>query len=313
MTVARGFIHALLAVIVLPLLAGRAAAQSPWPEQCKLHRLASFPMKAHGLSFTIPIKINGVEKKFLIDTGGYASTINEDVARQLGIPLHKIIGVQHIDISGKSAQNFVTVDSFEIAGFKGKNFSFVANAEGAGDYFDGTIAPDFLRAFDVELDFANETMSLFKPHECPGRAVYWTPAYLSVPMRITEAGHIRIKATLDGKELDSVVDTGSPLSLMALTVADRRFDLKPDGHEVTKVGTITGPTGGSLDSYTHAFQALSLDEITLNHPNIRLYDGSDMLRSEGAELILGMSELHFLHLYLAYHERELYISIGEKR
>jgi predicted aspartyl protease len=306
----RRFSCAILAALLLSLFAGQAAAQSAWPKECKLHRLASFPMRAHGLAFTIPIKINGVEKKFLIDTGGYASTINEDVAGQLGIPLHKIWGVQHIDIAGKSAQNFVTVDSFEIAGFKGKNFSFVANAAG-GDYFDGTIAPDFLRAFDVELDFANETMTLFKPHECAGRAVYWTSAYLSLPMRITDSGHIRVKAALDGKELDAVLDTGASRSLMALTVAGRMFDLKPGG-EVTKAESITGATGSSLESYSYAFKALSLGEITLNHPKIALYDGSDALHSEGAELILGMSELRFLHLYLAYHERELYVSVGEK-
>ena len=270
-------------------------------------------MTAHGSSFTVPIKINGVEKKFLIDTGGYANTINESVAINLGIPLHKIIGVQHVDISGKSAQYFATADTFEIAGFKGRNFSFVANATGGGDYFDGTISPNFLRAFDVELDFVNQTMTLFKPHPCTGRAVYWTPAYLSLPMRVTEAGHVRTTVTLDGKEVDAVLDTGSSVSLMATSDADNLFNLKPDDEGVTKAGTIQGPSGWSLASYSYDFKALSFGEITLNHPKVRLYDGSNILRSEGAELILGMSELRFLHLYLAYQDRELYVSVGEKR
>lgn len=312
MIVVRRFSCAILAALLLPLLAGEAAAQSAWPEECKLHRLASFPMTAHGLSFTVPIKINGIEKKFLIDTGGYASTINESVAIKMGIPLKKIIGVQHMDVAGKSAQYFATVNSFEIGGFKGENFSFVANAMGGGEYFDGTLSPNFLRAFDVELDFANQTMTLFKPHACAGRAVYWTPAYLSLPMRITEAGHMRIRVTLDGKELDAVPDTGSSDSIMALGDADSLFGLKPDSEGVTRTEAIASPSGGTLNSYNYGFKALSLGEITINHPNVLLYAGSNVLRSEGAELILGMSELRFLHLYLAYHERELYISVGEK-
>jgi predicted aspartyl protease len=36
-----------------------------------------------GQLFTVPVKINGVEKKFLVDTGGYASSIGEDVAKQM--------------------------------------------------------------------------------------------------------------------------------------------------------------------------------------------------------------------------------------
>ena len=54
----------------------------------------------------------------------------------------------------------------------------------------------------------------------------------------------------------------------------------------------------------------------LNHEE---FDASEMslssysiLRSEGTPFVLGMSELRFLHLYLAYKERELYISVGEK-
>ena len=176
---------------------------------------------------------------------------------------------------------------------------------GGGEYFDGTLSPNFLRAFDVELDFANQTMTLFKPHACAGRAVYWTPAYLSLPMRITEAGHMRIRVTLDGKELDAVPDTGSSDSIMALGDADSLFGLKPDSEGVTRTEAIASPSGGTLNSYNYGFKALSLGEITINHPNVLLYAGSNVLRSEGAEVNLGMSELRFLHLYLAVQQRVL--------
>jgi len=202
------------------------------------------------------------------------------------------------------------VDSFKLGSFEGKNFAFVAYSTSGGGEFDGTLAPDLFRNFDVELDFANQTMTLFKPHACDGRAVYWTPAYLSLPMRITDAGHVRIKVQVDGKDVNAVVDTGASFSAMTLDDANDLFGIKADG--LVKAETMIGSSGGVLPSYSYGFKTLSLGEITLNNPKIRLYDGHNILRPEGAPLVLGMKELRFLHLYLAYKERELYVSVGEK-
>jgi hypothetical protein len=82
---------------------------------------------------------------------------------------------------------------------------------------------------------------------------------------------------------------------------------------MTKAETMVGSNGSILNSYAYGFKTLSLGDITLNNPKIRLYEGSNILRSEGVSLVLGMKELRFLHLYVAYKERELYVSVGEKR
>lgn len=305
--------RALLGAALLAFFSVSAAAQSSWPDECKLHRVASFPITRQGMIFTVPVMINGIERKFLVDTGGYASSINEDVAKAMGIRLKKIIGVEHIDAAGKVAEHWVTVDSFRLGNFEGKNFNFVAAGGSGGDSFDGVLAPDLLRNFDIEFDFANQTMNLFKPHPCAHRALYWTPAYLSLPLRITDAGHVRITVNLDGKDVDAIMDTGASLSLMAQDDAARIFDIKPEGGSPANADTLVGSNGGTLVSRSHDFKTLALGEIALSHPHIRLYDGSNILRSEGTPFVLGMSELRFLHLYLAYKERELYISVGEKR
>jgi predicted aspartyl protease len=304
---------ALLALFSLPLFSVAAAAQSAWPEQCKLHGVANFAMTPHGTTFTIPVMVNNVQKNFMLDTGGYASSLNEDVAKELNIPLKRIIGVEHIDAGGKIAMNWVTVKSFRLGNFEGKDFAFVADAASGGAYFDGTLAPDLFRNFDLELDFANQTLKMFKAHECEGRAVYWTPAYISLPIRITDAGHIRVTVQLNGKNVDAILDTGATSSSMSLDDAVRIFDIKPDSEAMAKAENMIGGNGGTLKSYAYGFNTLSLGDITLNNPKIRLYEGSNILRREGVSLVLGMRELRFLHLYVAYKERELYVSVGEKR
>ena len=302
---------ALFAAGIFALFPSAAAAQSSWPEQCRLQRIASFPITPYGQLFTVPVKINGVDKKFLVDTGGYASSLGENVAKQMGIALRNIFGVRHIDASGKSAEHYVIVDSFKLGAMEATNFDLVAQALNGGDAFDGTLAPDLLRNFDVEIDYANKTMTLFKPHSCDNKAVYWTQAYLALPMRITDSGHARVEVALDGKNIDAILDTGASFSFMTFNDADSIFGLKPDSPGMTKAGTTVSAQGVGLDYYTYAFKTLSLGEITLNHPRVRLYDGFGGSRSEGTALVMGMSEMHFLRLYFAYHERKLYVSTAD--
>ena len=87
----------------------------------------------------------------------------------------------------------------------------VDNAGTAG-VLDGTLAPDLLRNFDVEFDFASHTMNLFRPHSCDGKAAYWTGQYIAIPMEITPAGHTRVDVTLDGETRRRIlVDTPARL------------------------------------------------------------------------------------------------------
>jgi hypothetical protein len=217
----------------------------------------------------------------------------------------------HIDLGGKSAKHFVTVNSFKLGKMEATNFDLVADASPGGSDYDGILVPDPLRNFDVEIDYANKTMTLFEPHACEGLAVYWTQAYPSLPIRITDSGHARIDVTLDGKEMEAILDTGAELSPMAAREAGHLFDINPTTEEGTKAETLVGGQGGELTSYAYGFKTHSLGATTLNHPTIVLYDGYNTLRTEGAFLVLGVSELHFLDIYLAYHERQVSLSAAD--
>ncbi len=92
---------------------------------------------------------------------------------------------------------------------------------------DGTLAPDLLRNFDLDFNFAIMTLNLFRPHTCEGRAVYWTRGYIALPMDILKSGHARIDVTLDNENMDAI-RTGASLSVMTLNSARHYFDLDKD-------------------------------------------------------------------------------------
>jgi hypothetical protein len=297
----------LLPPLVACLLPSMALAQTPWPQECKLHRVASFPMMRVGNLVTIPVLVNGETKHFMVDTGGYVTSISQDAAAAMKLVPHDIVFTRIQDAGGKEATKYVYADSFKLGGMEAKKFDLmVDNVNSPG--IDGTLAPDLLRNFDVEFDFAAMIMNLFRPHPCDGKAAYWTQAFITLPMEVTKAGHTRVDVTLDGEDMNAILDSGADVSVMTFGSARRFFSLHPDSEGVAKAGHLTGGLGSVNDSYRYPFKSLSIGEVAVSNPTLRLADAPTVLADEHVSLILGMSELRYLHLYFAYHERKLYVS-----
>jgi predicted aspartyl protease len=301
----------LMAFAVFGMSIGAAQAQTPWPDECKLHRVATFKMTDQGTVFTIPVTVNGAEKNFMVDTGGYATSVGADTAKAMGMALHSIKFNQIIDAGGKTATQYAVADSFKLGALEAKNFALMVDNAGTAGVLDGTLAPDLLRNFDVEFDFASHTMNLFRPHSCDGKAAYWTGQYIAIPMEITPAGHTHVDVTLDGETMGAILDSGASTSFMSFGAARRYCDLKADSPGVTKEGQARGAQGTVMDSYSYGFKSLVMGGVSVTSPHVSLSDSPSMLLNENVGLVFGMSELRFLHLYFAYHERKLYISAAD--
>lgn len=290
--------------VVLPVT---AQAQSPWPEECKLHRIATFPMTWTGDRITIPVAVNGVEEHFLVDTGGYVTAISQDAATRLKLQPHEIMMNRIEDAGGEQASQYVWADSFKLGGMEAKKFDLMVDLVKSQN-IDGTLTPDLLRNFDLDFDFATMTLNLFRPHACEGRAAYWTRNYIALPMDILKSGHARIEVTLDNENMQTILDTGASVSVMTLNSARHYFDLDKDSSSVSKLGHLVGGQGSVNDTYRYAFKSLSMGGVAVTNPKVALSDAPTVLADEHGSLVLGMTELRFLHLYFAYHERKLYIS-----
>jgi predicted aspartyl protease len=291
---------------ILVLFSG-APARAAWPDECKLHRVASFPMTRVGDLVTVPVLINGVEKHFLVDTGGYVTSVSSDTATQMKLEAHPIVFNRIEDVGGKEATQYVYADSFKLGGMEAKKFDLMVD-QVKNPHIDGTLAPDLLRNFDVEFDFAGMTMNLFRPHACDGKAAYWTKDFIILPMEVTKSGHTRVGVTLDGEDMDAILDSGAAVSVMTFGSAQRFFSISPDSAGVTKAGHLEGGAGSVNDGYHYPFKSLSMGGVAATNPNLLLSTAPTVLSDEHVSLILGMTELRFLHLYFAYHEHKLYIS-----
>jgi hypothetical protein len=137
-------------------------------------------------------------------------------------------------------------------------------------------------------------------------------------MQVVKTGHIMVPVTLDGRPFDALLDTGSSLSVLSQQTATNAFNLKAGSLDTPQVTDVD--VSSALPVYRHTFKMLSLEGITIKNPSVEIVSFHSMEPGLGSRIshgdesfgmtnfILGLNELHNLHVYIAYYEQKLYIS-----
>jgi predicted aspartyl protease len=281
---------------------GVSKAAEPWPAECKLKLAAQLPFSIEHGHITVPVLIDDVPRKFLIDTGAFLSTVSQKVAENQGLKTRLIYDGYNISgIGGQRAERYAIADMLTIAHLRANDVRLIVmrNIEE-----DGTLGPDYLRNFDIEIDFANKILNLFSPHPCSGHAVYWTDQFATLPMNVTPQGHIRVAALLDGRNVETMIDTGSPATLIGARTATEKFDIAPPAADMT----LQGSTGGTSTAAAHRFQSLQLGSLIIHEPSLLVTADEAAVRGDDSDLLLGLRELSKFHVYIAYRSKEMYLS-----
>jgi hypothetical protein len=225
----------------------------------------------------------------------------------------------------------VNVPTFTLGGATGKNvrLAVAADSEIAKSApYDGIITGDFFKQYDVELDFAGKKLTYLTPNTCPDlqQAVFWPHKEVAViPMRMV-GGKIEVQVTIQGHQIDAVIDTASARTIMRRDIAESTLDLKTDSPQVPPAGDLTD--GQGMRVYTTTFPQISFagGVTALNVPALIQTNGMThnvhreaMLESRAkfkAEpripaLTLGMDVLHQLHLYVIYGKDSIYMTAAK--
>jgi hypothetical protein len=171
--------------------------------------------------------------------------------------------------------------------------------------------PSLLSQFDVDLDFGQGVVKLFDPNHCPGTIDYWAPTYASAPFVLDGDGHILVGMTLDGVPVHAAIDTGAPVSAMSIPFAKKTFGIEPGSPGTERLGSLADKDNPDQAIYGHTFKSLMVDGLEVKNLPVALYpDNLAQANGYGSlpDLILGLRELHRLHLYIAYKEATLYFT-----
>jgi hypothetical protein len=340
------------ALFCLAWPAGAAAADT-----CSLKLLNSVPLTVTDNAAWVPASVGTKEKQFQIDTAAPDNQMGKDAMTDFGLTAINFTPAQtngagsfslgqaaatDIDGTARGITSFGPVggmtngNAVAIYDAKGTMFNSMADAEpftlgsmrtdhlqfvvtdlprpGSG----GILSADFFRKYDIDLNFSAHRFNMFAPDHCKGEVLYWrAPGAAKLPFRYLN-GRIIVRVTVDGREMDAAINTGSPRSEMQFDDADSIFyrsRLSP--------GVVLGDDG----LYTSNFGILSFGNVSIRSPHLALthsvqFRGTSsgpqtgtLLRNVGSasdqpELMIGTDLLKLLHLYIAFHERMVYVTQG---
>lgn len=337
---------------------GTAEAQTPAPPAtCALPSVvASSDLKdvAGSNLLTVPVEINGKPQQFLLAVGTNPTEISAAAVGALGLTGPQATEVFQsaaatqsdasmfrnfdtgatMQVTMVDARNAITQDNrtrvnvgtFTIGGATGHNLRFVVAADNEipkSAPYDGIMSGNFFKQYDVEMDFAGKKLVYLTPNSCPdpNQIVFWShKAVAQIPINLSD-GKIELQVTIDGHQINAVVDTSSPNSVMRRDVAEDTLGLKT-GKDMTPDGDRKDGEGQQI--YTHTFPQISLAGVTvLNIPaaiqtNSMVHNlhreavlGSRAQFKSVARipaLTLGMDVLRQLHMYVLYGQQNLYVT-----
>jgi predicted aspartyl protease len=295
-------------VLILAFLSMPALAE----EKCQLVRLAELPTGPQIYRVTVPAAIGDHPLTMMVDTGAYSTMLTEEKAKDLGLQVEVEPDSPLWVYGGSGLKHFVSFSGFTLGAMKAGRLQYpLIPGHGLGTGIDGVLGADFLGNFDVDFDFANAKLNLFSRDHCEGKVVYWTrdpSVFVRIPFTRNDASDIVIHVMLDGHDVKAVLDTGSPFSTLSYETAQDAFGFKDDSPLLVSV---PGPNG-TKNARRYPFKELSFGDmvrIDVGNPNIVLVPDSEAKMGPNApDMIMGLSILRQLHLYIAYHEKNLYVS-----
>ena len=276
--------------------------------------------------FMIPVSVAGHPAYFVVATANPLSSISSAVAEEYKFP-REHSHVNFVGLAGQVSDKLATLPTFGIGNLKAEHVRLLM--VDSGDHpapQDGAMVPsgmlgaEFLRAYDVDLDFGANKMNLISREHCAGNVLYWNSERLAtLPMSVDNDGKIRFKMTLDGHELDAVLNTAIPMSTIRMNTAHNLYDVDNDTAGNQREGALENGT----PLYSHTFKSLAFEGLSISNPKLVLMPSlADAkirhLEARGnplklvlpvqPQLVLGMAELRKLHVYIDYHNQTIYFT-----
>ncbi len=142
-----------------------AVSADDWQQAVEAADVVANDTDWHQRSSYHPISINGVEKKFLLDTGGILPQIAPTVADEL--KLHRRDSpLQFFAADGSVSKQEVVIDNFAMGTLHGSDVELQISPF-AG--VDGIFSPIGFKAYDFDMDFASGKLNIISNDHCDGQ------------------------------------------------------------------------------------------------------------------------------------------------
>jgi tetratricopeptide (TPR) repeat protein len=279
-----------------------AAAES----KCKLAQLAELPVTMVNARPTVPVKINGHEAPFFLDSGAMFGTLNPAWTARLGVKALVAPGYRVGGLGGSQDLFTGKVDEFLIGSVPLHHIDFIV-AKGLESGVAGVVGQNLLGVFDTEYDLANGVVRLFKPDNCgDSDLAYWAKGAASMlPIERTDRAKREIiaPAYVNGQRIRAKWDTGAGRSLIAERSA-ARAGVTPKSEGAVFSGRIGGFGPEVHDSWIAPFDSFAVGGEKIMHTRLRFVDAE----IGEHDMLLGLDFFLSHRVYVANSQDKVYFT-----
>ena len=299
---------ALKASPVAALFATLAIAPlTAFADGCKVGKIAELPVTMNGMRPMVTAKINGVEARFIADSGAFYSLLSPASAAEYKLKTALAPNLMLHGIGGVAAASVTTVKEFTLAGVPIHNVQFVVGGSQTPGAV-GLLGQNVLRLGDVEYDLAHGAIRLFKAEGCGKNVMtYWAQdgqAYsvMDIAWATASSPNTAGTASLNGTKLRVIFDTGADVSMLSMRAAERA-GVTPDTPGVVKAGLVGGIGARGAQAWFGPFDSFKIGDEEIKHTQLRFGD----LTLE-ADMLIGADFFLSHRIYVASSQRKLYFT-----
>ena len=253
----------------------------------------------------MPVKINGHEAPFIIDSGAEMGVLSLPWANRLDIHATDAPGRAISGVGGIQRARHATIDQFNLAGLPLRHMEYFIAPSAMEEPLAGVVGENILGIVDTEYDFANGVVRIFKPENCgdDDSLAYWADGKANVAAIEGQGSHhlIVTTVTVNGQHLKAVWDTGAPRSVLTEWSA-RQAGIKTKGAEFA--GYVGGFGDRVSESWIAPFDTFAVGGEKVTNTRLRFMD-ADL----GAfDMLLGFDFFLSHRVYVANSQHKVYFT-----
>jgi tetratricopeptide (TPR) repeat protein len=267
------------------------------------------PISMDDLRPVITADIDGVQARFMIDTGSSWNFLWPAAAAEFNLPLRDAPPGAYLNgIGGSFVPRIATAKTFSVAGISGRGAEFLVDNNDLGSGIDGILGQDLFRLTDVEFDFANGALRFVRPRHCGSDILaYWATTQSIQEVRVdwTSRQQTRLiaKAAVNGHGIHVLFDTGAWRSILSLDAA-RRAGITPDSPGVVPAGATIGLGSKPVRVWAAPVGKFAIGGETIEHTHLLIGD----IGMDDADMLLGADFFLAHRIYVAYSQDKVYFT-----
>jgi tetratricopeptide (TPR) repeat protein len=293
----------------IPALLAASLATAGAADRCQLVMTPPVLVAMEDLRPVIATDIDGVEARFIVDTGSFWDFLSPVAAAEFKLPLDDAPPGYYVSgIGGAFVPRIATAKTFSVAGLSGHDAQFLVGNNAFGGDIAGILGQNIFRIADVEFDFANGVLRFVKPQHCGDQTLaYWANtqpiAVVRVDWTSAERPHLIAKAAVNGRDIHVLFDTGAWRSILSLDAA-RRAGITPDSPGVVPMGATIGLGSKPVRVWAAPIDKFSIGGETIEHTHLLIGD----IGLDDADMLLGSDFFLAHHIYVAYSQDKVYFT-----